>query len=239
MAYRIVSFVSWGLEHVFRDSDQNAPSPWREVPLTPREQEMRDRMRQGGVDCDLSDFTLEELAGFTRKLDEIEAAEMANGVDAIMELRRRGWSWRDIEAETGVSQASLRRYARRMHMTTATTALGEVIYYVRVGEFIKIGRTKNFADRMRSLWPEEILAIEYGPGRRESERHTQFSEAHAMRRDYFHPTPELMEHIAELAMIESIPVWLPGMTPGGRPSAPLDKRKLDSGATIARGGGHA
>lgn len=72
-----------------------------------------------------------------------------------------------------------------------------IVYYIRRGEFIKIGTTVNPADRFGSLMPDEILAFEPGDAVLERSRHRQFRGSRVARKsEYFHQTEELLAHVA-------------------------------------------
>lgn len=86
-----------------------------------------------------------------------------------------------------------------------------IVYYVRRGNLIKIGTTRAFLNRMRSLMPDEILAIEPGSYSLENQRHQQFDE-HRYGRDqpgtkseYFHPNDILKAHILALRQQHGVP----------------------------------
>jgi hypothetical protein len=71
-----------------------------------------------------------------------------------------------------------------------------VVYYVRIGSYIKIGTTTSFKYRMTSLMPDEILATEPGHEELERMRHKQFAHLRIpLGRERFRPDPELMDHI--------------------------------------------
>jgi hypothetical protein len=76
----------------------------------------------------------------------------------------------------------------------------EVVYYMRVGEHIKIGRTVHLNARFKQLQADEILATEPGGSQLETDRLKQFAHLKADdgRREYFHPGPDLLEHVAQL-----------------------------------------
>lgn len=61
-----------------------------------------------------------------------------------------------------------------------------VVYYVKLGNLIKIGFSSNLPSRMRSVPHEEILAAEPGDYALESARHAQFAKHKAARREWFH-----------------------------------------------------
>ena len=74
-----------------------------------------------------------------------------------------------------------------------------VIYYLRVGDLIKIGYTWDVEQRMRYYPPNsELLATH--PGTRETERqmHHKFLHRVSKGREWFTPCPEIDEHIEEV-----------------------------------------
>lgn len=86
-----------------------------------------------------------------------------------------------------------------------------VVYYVRLGDYVKIGYTKSLRERMRNLrvaMPEGLLAIEPGGPDVERQRHQEFAteRVHARRED-FRPSDRLMAHIAALAEEHALPEW--------------------------------
>lgn len=74
-----------------------------------------------------------------------------------------------------------------------------VVYYVRVGDLIKIGTTGNLRDRMRGYPPNAaLLASEPGGCKLEQQRLTQFADTRAERWEWFRQSPALIEHINSL-----------------------------------------
>lgn len=78
-----------------------------------------------------------------------------------------------------------------------------VVYYVRLGEYIKIGTTVNLAKRLNALQadhdPDALLATEPGDRQVEAQRHGQFYEDRVFHnRELFRPSERLLEHIAAL-----------------------------------------
>lgn len=74
-----------------------------------------------------------------------------------------------------------------------------VVYYVRIGELIKIGTTGNLKSRMASYPPtRELLATEPGGVGVESQRLCRFVQYREMGREWFRPGPDLLAHIAGL-----------------------------------------
>lgn len=72
-----------------------------------------------------------------------------------------------------------------------------VVYYIQMGERIKIGRSTNLRRRLQSFHalPEQLLAIEPGPFEREQERHRQFAEWRHAGTELFDVNKPLQEHI--------------------------------------------
>lgn len=72
------------------------------------------------------------------------------------------------------------------------------VYFVRIGDHIKIGWTSNLKHRFSSLQPDQILATQEGTTADEKELHQRFDHLLAKGREYFHPGPQLLDHIALL-----------------------------------------
>lgn len=78
--------------------------------------------------------------------------------------------------------------------------VSDVVYYVQIGELIKIGTTADLDKRMQSYPPgAALLAIEVGGPTLEKIRLHQFKHLLAARREWFHPGDDLMGHIESLA----------------------------------------
>jgi hypothetical protein len=74
-----------------------------------------------------------------------------------------------------------------------------VIYFIRIGDLIKIGKTLNLRERLAAYsYPDlELLATEPGYTVREALLHVQFA-SNRHRGEWFHAVPELLTHIADL-----------------------------------------
>ena len=81
------------------------------------------------------------------------------------------------------------REARRNVKDTLGT-----IYFVRIGQCIKIGYTTNVRQRMAKLRPDAILATTPGTMRDEQALHHEFGE-YWTNGEYFRPGPRLLAHI--------------------------------------------
>jgi hypothetical protein len=101
-----------------------------------------------------------------------------------------------------VRQAAIAKGKRAYERTAGARDAAERdnwIYYVRVGDLIKIGTAENVVTRLNAYPPTaELLAVESGSYRREAERLDQFREYLAARNEWFHPGPKLMRHIAKI-----------------------------------------
>ena len=80
---------------------------------------------------------------------------------------------------------------------------GEVVYFIRAGDAIKIGYTTNLARRQRALEtasavPLELLASVPGDRREETRLHREWRHLH-IRGEWFEASEELLRYIRELA----------------------------------------
>lgn len=75
-----------------------------------------------------------------------------------------------------------------------------VVYYLQLGELIKIGRTTRLIPRIRQYPPTaRLLAVEPGADAVEQRRKEQFVHLLAARNEWFRLGPELMAHVGQLA----------------------------------------
>lgn len=115
-----------------------------------------------------------EHAPFTRKLEVLNSMR-----DGKADLERR-----------------LREDAERMPT--------ERVYYVLVGKLIKIGYTTQLRKRMATYPPDrKILAIEDGGMNLEAQRLRQFRASLAHGKEWFRPTPDLIDHINRLRKLQN------------------------------------
>jgi len=89
----------------------------------------------------------------------------------------------------------------------ASSATGKpTIYYIQVGDSIKIGYTTQLRLRLLHYPPNKrVLAIEPGDMRLERKRHEQFAGLLAYGHEWFRPGPELIAHINEIRAKEGAP----------------------------------
>jgi hypothetical protein len=103
---------------------------------------------------------------------------------------------------------------------SATAGRG-VVYYLRVGDKIKIGYTADLRQRMNTYPPDSVLlACEPGDLNLEQRRHTQFVKHRKVAREWFAPAPELMSHIDSVRAEHDLRQFLP---PKRSPTRPVDK----------------
>lgn len=74
---------------------------------------------------------------------------------------------------------------------------GQVVYYLRFGDRIKIGTTTDLPQRLQALPHDELLAIEPGGMTLERTRHLQFADLRVTR-EWFEAAPVLFSHAHEL-----------------------------------------
>lgn len=127
------------------------------------------------------------------------------------------WEERDAEdrARRKRHAAELERREReaasRPPLVAQPAQLESVVYYVQLGEWIKIGYSKNLRARLHQLRaePGHVLAVEPGGRSIEEQRHQQFAHLRPRAKwENFAPAEDLAEHIAALREQHGIPDWL-------------------------------
>lgn len=117
----------------------------------------------------------------------------------------------DIADEAVAAQAvtgARRRHAEEVHREhlrqirnqdrLARAKHPSVVYYMRIGNRVKIGYSTNLPARVASVMPEEVLATEAGGRLLEDVRHRQFDQLRVIR-EWFRYEEPLAGHIARLA----------------------------------------
>jgi len=74
-----------------------------------------------------------------------------------------------------------------------------IVYYMKMGDLVKIGTSINIAGRMDALHPERLLAVEMGGYQIEGERHRQFA-ADRNHGEWFRVTDQLVAHMSRARM---------------------------------------
>lgn len=103
------------------------------------------------------------------------------------------------------------RVAEHRQRQAEAQAAHSQVYYLRIGDRVKIGRTQNVRQRLIELRVdvEALLATEPGGAERERERHLQFAAERVGRREDFNPSRRLLAHI-EAVVVEHGPPNLTG-----------------------------
>jgi len=94
------------------------------------------------------------------------------------------------------------------------------IYYVRIGNLIKIGTSMALATRFRAIRPNEVLALVPGGEQRENELHWEFAHLR-VNGEYFHPGAALQKHVLALREEYGVPRWTQSLVPDGLDFFPL------------------
>lgn len=76
-------------------------------------------------------------------------------------------------------------------------APGEVVYYMRIGNRVKIGWSRNLPLRMAAINPEELMVTEPGNRLLERARHKQFADLR-VHGEWFHLDARITQHVEEL-----------------------------------------
>jgi hypothetical protein len=75
----------------------------------------------------------------------------------------------------------------------------DVVYYLRLGDSVKIGTTFNPRQRFAVLLHDEVLAFELGDRAVERQRHAEFAADRLGTSEWFELTPRLRAHVTALA----------------------------------------
>lgn len=130
---------------------------------------------------------------------------------AALRLKRLGFDPTDQEVIDRAIAVGRREHENerlnvefRGSITVGPHQPGLLVYYMRIGNRVKIGWTKNLKGRLKSIFPEELMAVEYGGQAVEAERHGQFADLRT-RGEWFRLEYPLTDHIAALREEEA---WL-------------------------------
>lgn len=127
------------------------------------------------------------------------------GIEMTDELMQAAVQLATAQAQRAVEKKAIEaRQAERVASAAEAVPLpgtfgdapGGVVYYVRRAQFVKIGTTTQLRGRMRSLMPDEVLAVEPGSYRLEGELHRRFRHIRVRPNlEFFKYTSELRSHI--------------------------------------------
>lgn len=110
--------------------------------------------------------------------------------------------WGKVLDRQRADQEERTRTGRPRRTDMAVPEPQDKVYYILVGQHIKIGYTANVTVRLSNYPPNsELLGIEVGDRQREKERHDQFHAYLAYGREWFNDCDEIREHIATLPPI--------------------------------------
>jgi hypothetical protein len=132
-----------------------------------------------------------------------------------------------------VNPQGTRRGRPAFYQMTLTGTSDSIIYYIRRGDFIKIGTTTDPARRFGALLPDEILAFEPGGEELEKMRHRLFG--HLWHRgEYFRIAPELLEYARQIRHLhgDPDPAWPTTATPRPPRTARVSLPPLISHETV-------
>lgn len=116
-------------------------------------------------------------------------------------------SWDSLgEDRKPLTDAQLNRELRRRRANEQADREAETrtqtpgwIYYVRIGDRIKIGYSADVKRRLRAYPPDsELLAVHPGTPGLEAQIHRDFAGSRADGREWFYQHDDLMRHIAEV-----------------------------------------
>lgn len=87
--------------------------------------------------------------------------------------------------------------SKEAHAEIVNLDAPELVYYMRIGDRVKIGWTTNLPERISSINPEEFMTAEPGTRLKEKERHQQFASLHS-HGEWFRLEQPLVGHIKKL-----------------------------------------
>ncbi len=130
---------------------------------------------------------------------------------AAIRLDEYGFDLNDPEVAKRVIEVGRRRHAEALAAQPdepgkppRTSPLwreeNEFVYYMRIGNRVKIGWTRNLPSRLATLNPEELLVVEPGNRLLEMVRHDQFADLRT-HGEWFRLEQPLIDHIEELRQI--------------------------------------
>ena len=112
---------------------------------------------------------------------------------------RRHEMARSNDPDTPFAYGGDPRIRRDRDIRDAMAELGDVVYFVRIANEVKIGYTSNIHQRRNhfGIRNEDILAVLPG-GRDEERRHHELFAADRVHGEYFNPSPQLLAYINDI-----------------------------------------
>jgi hypothetical protein len=148
-------------------------------------------MERLGKDSPLMGAAMVELLILRRLGEQVTTEVMGRVIDKVEEAHRRGHA---IVPVSPIQPPAQR--ARRGRFSDIEVG-SEVVYYMRIGNRIKIGTSTNLADRLRAVNPEELMCVEAGGPGKERLRHEQFADLRT-HGEWFRHEGSLAEHIQSI-----------------------------------------
>lgn len=106
-----------------------------------------------------------------------------------------GFDPNDPDIQRRATAAGERAYERtQVHTYVDPRRHEPIVYYMKMGNLVKIGTSTNIAVRLETLHPERLLAAEMGGYQIEAERHRRFA-ADRNHGEWFRVTAELAAHM--------------------------------------------
>lgn len=158
----------------------------------------RRRQPTRGVDDPVKGTDMANTSDWVKSLTGVEKDDPA--VDDILAVLGSMKLLYGLEIEDPAIVARAVETGRRRYETNRWREEPEprtsLVYYLRVGPFVKIGTTTDLPTRLKAYPPDAVvLAVEDGDRKVEHRRHKQFRSCLAERNEWFHPSAELIEHI--------------------------------------------
>lgn len=127
---------------------------------------------------------------------------------ALLQLRDFGFDLQDPDVVQRAIDKGRRTYELTVRPRQDTNALLDemaaeevrpesVVYYMRLGNRVKIGYSTNIVRRLATINPEELLATEPGGHELEKKRHSQFSDLRT-NGEWFRYETLLFDHIESI-----------------------------------------
>lgn len=153
------------------------------------------------------------ITGPPKAADMVDPEDPAYGhiIQAAMRLIEFGFEPTDPDITRRAIEAGRRDYekdprtlARRYQRDSVEKRYGtdaitapEVVYYMRIGNRVKIGWSTNLTTRLATINPEELMAVEPGDRKLEQLRHLEFRALHT-HGEWFRLEEPLTTHIAAI-----------------------------------------
>lgn len=142
---------------------------------------------------DLVDTTDPAFPEIAKVLVELQSLEIELDAEMVQRAIRVGRK----RCEASGKYWARVRARRQLSQSTIDAEATSLVYYMRIGNRVKIGTTTNLAERMKSIYPEELMAIESGGYQLEQDRHAEFSRLRT-HGEWFRLEEPLTTHIENL-----------------------------------------